>query len=174
MSNFRDPFGGTPASSGQPKATPPGSFPGAFAHAEQVVAREARSRLPWFTPGHIALTLGLVAALAFIGWRELDRHASPAYASVGRRYCVELGKVYAHAYNAGADNLDSGADPSAAIDGVAKSLDAGRVSAYEQIVTPEFAKALPEGKSGKDVTPTERRALAQAWREFAKGMEGGK
>jgi hypothetical protein len=96
---------------------------------------------------------------------------SAAY-TAGKAYPSQLGKVYAGAWRDGAKQLDAGKGPGEAIDVVAKTWDAGRTAAFNQSVTPEFAKVVPEGKADKDLTADDRAKLAKVWREFADGLEG--
>src|SRR6185312_4744172 len=106
--------------------------------------------------------------------RPVDHRVDARFVPLGQTYRAQLAKVYAHAWEEGARNLDSGAGPGAAIDGVARSWDAGRLDLFETAVTPEFSKVVPEGKSEKDLSSDDRARLAAAWRGFARGLGGGR
>ena len=94
----------------------------------------------------------------------------PHFVTLGGAYIAQLGKAYASAWNKGANALDAGESISSAIETVAKSWSANRADLYDRFITPQFAKILPEGIRDEDVTPSERAAMAAAWRGFALGL----
>jgi hypothetical protein len=94
----------------------------------------------------------------------------PRFVSLGSAYLHRLGGVYAKAWTDGAEALDTGEGISRAVETVARSWSAGRSNLYDQLITPEFGKLLPEGVSDEAVTSAQRVALAAAWRGFAKGL----
>lgn len=167
MSNLRDPFAGgsTPA--------PPRPRAGSTPH----IGGLGHKHLPLgFYAGMFALVVlsALVIGSALLPFTPPDHRVDAHFITIGQTYRTELGKVYAWAWEDGAKHLESGAGPGAAIDGVAKSWDAGRVNLFESLVTPELARIVPEGKADKDITPDDRSRLAAAWRGFAKGLGGGR
>lgn len=165
MNNLRDPFaGGSPPVPSRPRAA-----------GTPLIGRLGHKHLALgFYAGMFALVLlsALVIGSALLPFSPLDHRVDAHFISIGQTYRTELGKVYARAWEDGARNLESGAGAAAAIDGVAKSWDAGRVSLFESLVTPELVKIVPEGKADKDITAEDRSRLAAAWRGFAKGLGG--
>jgi hypothetical protein len=92
------------------------------------------------------------------------------FVSLGRAYLPQLGKAYAAAWDQGAKALDSGQGISAALDTVAQTWTASRTEIYDKLLTPELAKIVAESVKDSDITPTERAAMAAAWRGFALGL----
>jgi hypothetical protein len=92
------------------------------------------------------------------------------FVSLGRAYLPRLGKAYAAAWDQGAKALDSGQGISAALDTVAQSWTANRTEIYDKLLTPELAKIVSESVKDSDITPTERAAMAAAWRGLALGL----
>jgi hypothetical protein len=101
-----------------------------------------------------------------------SRHAGidRRYESLGRAYLPQLGKAYAAAWDQGAKALDSGQGISAALDTVAQTWTASRTEIYDKLLTPELAKIVSESVKDSDITPTERAAMAAAWRGLALGL----
>jgi hypothetical protein len=95
----------------------------------------------------------------------------PHFVHIGRSYIDALGKTYAAAWDEGAKGLDAGQNLSTALDAVAKAWSANRIQLFDQIVTSEFGKLIPETTKDADVTPQERAAMAAAWRGFAMGLK---
>ena len=94
----------------------------------------------------------------------------PHFVRIGQAYIAALSKTYASAWDQGAQGLDTGQGLSTALDAVAKAWSANRTQLFDQMVTPEFAKLIPETTKDADVTPQERAAMAAAWRGFALGL----
>jgi hypothetical protein len=92
------------------------------------------------------------------------------FVSLARAYLPRLGKAYAAAWEQGAKALDSGQGISAALDTVAQTWTANRTEIYDKLLTPELAKIVPESVKDSDITPTERAAMAAAWRGLALGL----
>jgi hypothetical protein len=163
MSNLRDPFAAGPVSA-------PGPHP--------IATKSAVTAAPWRGVVRLVLILAAGGVIGF-GVQAWINHRVPdspdaTFVTIGQAYKTELAKVYAHAWEEGAKSLDAGAAPGAALDGVAKSWDGGRVDLFEKVVTPEFSKVVPEGRPDKELTAADRAKLAAAWRGFAKGLGGGK
>ncbi len=95
----------------------------------------------------------------------------PRFVRIGRTYLTALGKTYASAWDEGAKGLDSGQNLSTVLSAVAKTWSTNRTQLFDQMVTPEFGKLIPETKKDTDVTPQERAAMAAAWRGFALGLQ---
>ncbi len=128
----------------------------------------------------LSSVLGGAVAIGVSGWLALQTPDSPTgspqpshdrqYVSLGRAYLPQLGKAYAAAWDQGAKALDSGQGISAALDTVAQTWTANRTEIYDKLLTPELAKIVPESVKDSDITPTERAAMAAAWRGFALGL----
>jgi len=126
-----------------------------------------------------ALGAGLVlGALAALG--SLDSGASapvtPAvddrFVALGKVYLPQLGKVYASAWTEGAGALESGQPLESSLQKVSAAWDAGRTGLFDRLITPEFAKILPQDQDESAMTPDRRARLARAWRGFAAGLSG--
>jgi hypothetical protein len=94
----------------------------------------------------------------------------PRFVVLGRSYHAQLGRAYATAWEDGAKALEVGEGVSTALDTVTKKWGASRTDLFDKLITPEFAKILPESVKDADVTATERAAMAAAWRGFALGL----
>jgi hypothetical protein len=94
----------------------------------------------------------------------------PHFVHIGQAYITALGKTYASAWDAGAKGLDAGQDLSTSLNAVAKAWSTNRTQLFDQMVTPEFGKLIPETMKDADITPQERAAMAAAWRGFALGL----
>jgi hypothetical protein len=92
------------------------------------------------------------------------------FVALGKSYLAQLGKSYARAWEDGAILLDSGQGLSTTLEAVSKSWTSNRTQLFDQVVTPEFGKLLPESTGDPDVPPQARAALAAAWRGFALGL----
>jgi hypothetical protein len=131
----------------------------------------------------VALLIGLAVAAAVPSvllihqsWQKPAPAPPPrtGLVAVGRAYVPTLATTYADSWEDGAKLLDAGQPVGTALDTVATSWGPRLTAAYNASVTPAFEKVLPQSKDEKDVTPEEKRALAAAWREFARGLRGGK
>jgi len=94
------------------------------------------------------------------------------FARLGREYPAALGRQYAAAWEAGALRLECGDDLSKAIAVVGREWDGNRAMLFDRTITTEFAKIVPEAQHDADVTPSQRAAMARAWRGFARGLRG--
>jgi hypothetical protein len=120
----------------------------------------------------------VVGALAALG--SLDTGASAPVAPVvddrfvalGKAYLPELGKVYASAWTDGAGALEAGQPVDKALQAVSAAWDAGRVSLFDRLITPELVKIVPQGQADSAISPAQRAELARAWRGFASGLSG--
>jgi hypothetical protein len=172
MSNLRDPFAPDSGVSGQNLPPQDASKP----QPHHVLIRLPRTRL---RSTAIGLSVALLAtALITAEWWFYERpDAGPVdrrFVTIGRSYRNELAVVYAHAWDEGAKHLESGAGPDAALDSVAKAWDSGRVALFEQTLTPELSRIVPEGTATKDLSTVDRARLAAAWRGLARGLSAGR
>jgi hypothetical protein len=121
--------------------------------------------------------LGGAVSLAVFAWiiphgsspKPVPPH-DPRFVTLGRGYLSGLGIAYAGAWEDGATLLDSGQGLSTALDTIKKSWAANRAQLFDHVVTPEFAKLIPEATKDADVPPQTRAALSAAWRGFAMGL----
>lgn len=89
---------------------------------------------------------------------------------LGRDYLAALGQQYAAAWNDGAKALESGQSVPAALKTVAQSWDHNRSQAFDRLLSPRFAKIVPEGQPEASTKPADRQAMARAWRGLAAGL----
>jgi hypothetical protein len=121
----------------------------------------------------------LLVGLALAGLVTFDlvsrRPASPAPptpAALGRAYATTVVATLADAWIAAADALEKGKAVADARSALQDGWQAARTKAFVASVAPEFAKVLAEGAEPKDAA---QRAQAVAlWREFARGLKGGR
>ena len=128
----------------------------------------------------VALSGALGAALAMFAFARLaspkppvpnpGQPQNPQYVAIGKAYLPRLGKAYAAAWEEGAKQLEAGGGISAALDAVSKTWSANRTKLYDQMLTPEFAKIVAESVKDADLTPSERSAMAAAWRGLSSGL----
>jgi hypothetical protein len=128
----------------------------------------------------VALSSAVGAALAMLAATRLEAPGKPVpnpayphneqFVAIGRAYLPQLGKSYAAAWEEGAKQLDAGGGISAALDTVSKTWSADRTKLYDHVLTPEFSKIVAESVSDADLTPTERSAMAAAWRGLSLGL----
>jgi hypothetical protein len=96
----------------------------------------------------------------------------PTPAALGRVYAKTVVVTLADAWIAAADALEKGKSVVESRKALQDGWQAARTKAFVEGVAPEFAKVLPEGSEPKDAT---QRAQAIAfWREFARGLKGGR
>jgi hypothetical protein len=114
----------------------------------------------------LALSSGACRARR-VGWVGLDGRFIP----LGQNYLPELGRLYGKAWVEGAKRLESGQSVPTALTTVRSLWDAGRVQLFDRMITPEFARIVPESRAPSQYTFAERQALAKAWRGFAAGLE---
>ena len=143
------------------------------------------NRLWLLLPGWRSLIMVLVstavgAALAIVvshGFTTPDKPApnpgpphDQRFVTLGKAYLPQLGQAYSAAWEEGAKQLEAGKGVSLALDAVSKAWSANRTQLYDHVLTPEFSRIVAENVNDTDVTPTERAALAAAWRGLAFGM----
>lgn len=91
------------------------------------------------------------------------------FQQLGRDYAAMLAADLAAGFNAGADKLDAGAKVADANAALRAAWDAARKQSFATKVGTELAKIVPE-KTEPDATT--RPKFSQAWRDFAKGLQG--
>jgi len=92
------------------------------------------------------------------------------FVAIGKAYVPRLGAAYAEAWTKGAEQLDAGSSPPAALAVVASTWQIARTDLFNEVVQPELAKIVPESTLDADVTAAERAALAAAMRGLARGL----
>jgi hypothetical protein len=122
-----------------------------------------------------------VAIFTLVGFMAYDRMNPPQPAGPDRAVnAVALGKTYAPTlaatYASGWDDAAKAVEDGKTIADAQKALQdtwkAARVAAFTKDVQPGFALVLPEGTEPSDAA--KRQQIAQLWRDFAKGLRGGK
>jgi len=92
------------------------------------------------------------------------------FVAIGRSYLPQLGQAYSAAWEEGAKQLEASGGVAASLDAVSKNWSLNRTQLYDRVLTPAFAKILPESVNDADVTPQERAAMAAAWRGLSLGL----
>ncbi len=93
-------------------------------------------------------------------------------AAIGRAYATTIAATLADAWRAAADAFASGKTVGEAQAVFQDSWKKARGDAFVARVAPEFAKVLPEGSEPKDAA--QRAATVALWRDFARGLKGGR
>jgi hypothetical protein len=119
----------------------------------------------------MGLALAGVLTFEFVSHRRANPVA-PTPAALGRAYATTVVVTLADAWVAAADALEKGKTVVEARTALQDGWQAARTKAFVASVAPEFAKVLPEASEPKD---NAQRAQAVAlWREFARGLKGGR
>jgi type IV secretory pathway TrbL component len=141
----------------------------------------ARNPLPtWLLA--LALCLGLLV-LADIGinvarwYRGAPPAPTPGPAGVdgvaiGRAYAPKLVATYATAWDQAAGALETGKTVGDAQKAFQETWAAERAKAFAADVEPGFSRVLAAGQEPAD--PAQRSAVTRLWRDFAKGLRGGR
>jgi hypothetical protein len=120
------------------------------------------------------LAAGVPPVLQWLEGRKPTPTPAPlvdrTFIPVGRTYLSALGQQYGAAWVQGAQALESGQSVPSALKSVAQSWDLGRTQLFGRLLTPEFAKIVPEGQSDSEAKAADRLALARAWRGLAAGL----
>lgn len=137
----------------------------------------------------VSFVLAMVAMLGLGGFnmvmvaRKLDEIHSvvppkpaydPAFAEIGEAYAAKLPTSLASAWDDGAAMLEVGQPFESSLSYVTNAWNSARKDTFDQLVTPGFARILPEGARAADMTPAQRVAMAKAWRGLARGLRGEK
>lgn len=135
----------------------------------------SRERLVSFVLDAVLIT-GILAVGVWIGRRAPDA-PSPAPAAydkalvpIGRAYAGVVLSTYATAWNQAADAVASGKPVSDSLAALRTAWEAERTKQYQAAVSPAFWAIVPENATEESITPTQRAALAAAFRGFAKGV----
>lgn len=131
-------------------------------------------RLRYFAASAVAVAIALAA---FAAGRNLARpapdRAPPAVAAAeaaGRSYAPAVLASYASAWSGAADRLAAGATVPDALASVRPAWEAARVPIFERDVGPVFAAIVPPATPETAIKPEDRKALAEAFRAFARGL----
>jgi hypothetical protein len=120
-----------------------------------------------------AFMCGFATARVFEPAAPARRPPEGRCVALGREYMAELRNTYALAWYAGALDLEHSVPMGKVLERVAAVWAQRRVELFDRLVTPEFARIVPEEKKDEDVTATERWAMARAWHDFADGLRDG-
>lgn len=119
------------------------------------------------------IAVGILLA-TLVGFDLVARRSPPARTPValGRAYATTVTVTLADAWIAAAAALEKGQTVPQARTTLQDAWQAERSRAFVADVAPAFARILPEGADPKDAA--QRSAIAEAWREFARGLKGGR
>jgi len=131
------------------------TFDGTRAHAAAAVALALVALC-----GSVARSAGSVPAEAVDG------------AALGRAYAPELATTYADAWEEAARLIEQGRTVGEAQAKLQEAWKAARVKAFKERVQPAFTLVLADGAEPTD--PAHRVRIAGLWREFARGLKGGR
>jgi hypothetical protein len=92
--------------------------------------------------------------------------------ALGRSYAPVLASTYGDGWTAAADSLEKGGAVGDAQKALQDTWRDARERAFAARVTPAFARVLPEG--AEPSTPEKRAEVVKLWRDFARGLKGGK
>lgn len=135
----------------------------------------ARSETFDGTRAHAAAAIAL-ALLALCGSVARSAASDPVEAvdgaALGRAYAPELATTYADAWEEAARAIEQGKSVGEAETKLQEAWKAARVKAFKERVQPAFSLVLAEGAEPSD--PAHRVRVAGLWREFARGLKGGR
>lgn len=93
-------------------------------------------------------------------------------ATLGRGYALVVTSTLGEAWNIAAQAVVDGKSVAEARKDLQDYWLAARTKTFTATVIPEFSKVLPEGTEPKSTE--DRAAVAKLWRDFAKGLKGGR
>jgi hypothetical protein len=147
----------------------------------QPVAPPAR-RSKWLVPALIALNVLFVVVVLFaLFWRATPRPgpnppSPPAptvdAATTGRQFVPILGSTYGDAWLAAADAMEQGKSVPEAQKILQDKWKDARTKEFLAKVKPVFEAVMPEGEDPGD--PAKRKAIAELWRDFGRGLKGAR
>jgi hypothetical protein len=93
-------------------------------------------------------------------------------AGLGRAYAPTVVASLSEAWSAAADTLEKGKTMVEAQETLHETWQKSRSKTFVATVVPQFAKVLAEGNEPKD--DAQRARVVALWREFARGLKGGR
>jgi hypothetical protein len=125
----------------------------------------------------------LVCCQATQDAREAPRPAPPRPAppapvaatvgtALGMAYAPALASAYGDGWTAAADTLERGGTVAEAREALRDAWTMSRERAFIARVAPTFDRVLPEGS--EPATPAQRAEVVGLWRDFARGLKGGR
>lgn len=124
------------------------------------------------SPALILVLSGIVAYDHFKPHEASSPSAAVDGNALGRKYAPTVCSTLGDAWGKAADMLESGHSVTESIGTLQAAWQEDRVSAFSKQVAPEFARVLPEGTEPAD--PAKRAEVVKLWREFSKGLKGGR
>lgn len=121
------------------------------------------------------LLAGILAFLHFGGYLPTPNPPAPAatdWVKLGKAYAPLLGPAYAPAWESYAADLEAGKTLPDATRNMVKTWEDQRGLIYDKLIKPELTKIAPDGIASDQVTPAQRKALADGARGLAKGLSG--
>lgn len=120
----------------------------------------------------VSLAVLALAIIHFGGFWPTPAHKTTDFVALGKAYAKELGASYAPAWASYATDLDAGKPLKDAATAMNASWTQNRTAVYEKLIAPELNAIVPENTPDAQVTASQRKALAAAARNFAKGLGG--
>ena len=96
--------------------------------------------------------------------------ADESLVTIGRAYSAVMLDSYAEAFRRAADQVEAGDSLVDVIARIRPYSDAARSRSFAAMVSPRFGAIVPDGTPDAQVGAVQRRALARAFREFARGV----
>ena len=126
----------------------------------------------WIMPSLVVVLAGVVAHDRLIAGRPAAPSTSVNGAALGRAYAPLVVSSLSDAWLAAAQTVGDGKSVAEAQKTLQETWQAARVKAFTANVAPGFAKVLAEGAEPKNTE--ERDAVVKLWRDFARGLKGGR
>lgn len=123
-------------------------------------------------PALLVVLAGIVAHDRLLVGRGVPQPAAIDGKALGRVYGPIVLASLSDAWLVAAQTISDGKSTAEAQKALQDSWQAARVKAFTANVAPQFSKVLAEG--AEPTTPAEREAVAKLWRDFAKGLKGGR
>ena len=137
------------------------------------MAKVGRFFCDFMTPILVVLLGGVVAYDHLVVRPTAESPAVVVNGKVlGRKFAGPVASAFGDAWAVAANTLEQGKSVNEAQAALQARWQDGRAQAFATMVTPEFAKILPEGT--EPATPLQRGEVVKLWRDFAAGLKGAR
>lgn len=118
------------------------------------------------------ILLGAVGYLIYLNHNSGPNRVTTDFVALGKEYRSDVATTCGQAWIDGSKQLAGGSKVSDALEAVNQAWTKGRTDLFTAKVAPKFSAIVPEGADEATINPIQRSALANAWEEFGKGVQG--
>lgn len=126
----------------------------------------------YLTPIMVLAIGGVVAYDHFVPREAPSNPETVNGHSLGQKFAKTMAPTFADGWLAAANALEQGKSMADAQAALQTTWQTARSQSFAQQVGPDFNRVLPEGAEPTD--PTQRAAVVRLWRDFARGLKGGR